>query len=381
MSVRALPVTFTFSFEVQSLLLYRLKQVAPFRTSIERKAVGSKPTGVGLLSGGLDSAVATMLVRDAGADVECLHFFTGFCVTGHNSRVGRRDRPIANHALQVAAEMGVRVEVLDVAEDYLPMVLEPKFGYGRNMNPCVDCRVFMLERAKQYMKKIGADFIFTGEVLGQRPKSQLKRSLRTIDSEIGLAGKLLRPLSARLLPPTEVESDGRVDRSKLLDIHGRGRKQQIALARKYGISQFMQPAGGCCLLTDKSYSEKLRDLVEQRNGDRLQVQDIFVLGVGRHFRFSPELKLIVGRDETESRFLGHYARDHWLVTVSGFAGPTAIVMGKLAEDDICRMASVVARYSDGKHEPVVEVRFTLGGRARAVTTKPATEEFIDHYRV
>jgi tRNA U34 2-thiouridine synthase MnmA/TrmU len=343
--------------------------------------LNAKPKGIGLLSGGLDSAVAAAVVRDAGAEVECLHFFTGFCVTGHNSRVGRENRPIANHALKVAAEAGVPVELIDIAEDYLPVVLDPKFGYGRNMNPCVDCRIFMLNRARDYMEKVGGDFVFTGEVLGQRPKSQLKGALRTIEKETGLEGRLLRPLSARLLPATRVEHEGRVDRSKLHDIHGRGRKRQIALAKEYGLSKFMQPAGGCCYLTDESYTRKFRDIIEHSGGGELEVEDIFILGVGRHFRFSPDLKVIVGRDEVENNFLAHYAREHWSVTVNGFAGPTAVILGEFAESDLGPIASVVARYSDGKHEPVVEVRFAFADQLRAITAAPAEDGFLTRHRV
>jgi len=340
-----------------------------------------KLKGIGLLSGGLDSAVAALVVRDAGADVECLHFFTGFCVTGHNSRVGRNDRPIVNHALQVAAETGIPVELVDIAEDYLPVVLNPKFGYGRNMNPCIDCRIFMLSRAKDYMESVGADFVFTGEVLGQRPKSQLKGALRTIDREVGLAGRLLRPLSARLLPPTEMEKSGQLDRSKLFDIHGRGRKRQIAMAKSYGLSEFMQPAGGCCFLTDEAYSRKFRDLVAHSNGDGFEIEDIFILGVGRHFRISPDLKVIIGRDEVENTFLGHYSKSHWLAKVNGFAGPTAVVIGDVDQDDWPAIARLVARYSDGKREPAVEVKFWTGEEAMSITAQPASEGLLETYRV
>ncbi|MEE9268655.1 MAG: thiamine biosynthesis protein [Candidatus Krumholzibacteria bacterium] len=340
-----------------------------------------RPKGIGLLSGGLDSALASLVVRDAGADVECLHFFTGFCVTGHNSRVGRQNRPIANHALKVAAEMGIPVELLDIAEDYLPVVLAPKFGYGKNMNPCVDCRIFMLARARDYMEKVGADFVFTGEVLGQRPKSQMKRALQVVADEVGLEGRLLRPLSAKLLPPTRVEQAGLVHRDKLYDISGRSRKRQLALARHYGLKTFMQPAGGCCFLTDKAYSEKLRDIIEYDGADSLRAEDIFVLGVGRHFRLSPRTKVVVGRDEIENNFLWHYKHDHWSVSVSGFAGPTAIVMGELPEADLPVIAAVVARYSDGKQEPVVEVNFRRGEEMRTVLASPAVDEVVEKHRV
>jgi tRNA-specific 2-thiouridylase len=341
----------------------------------------ARPLGIGLLSGGLDSALACVVLKDAGADVECLHFFTGFCVTGHNSRVGRRDRPIANNALQVAADMGVPVQLVDVADDYLPVVLNPKFGYGRNMNPCVDCRVFMLERAKAHMEKVGADFVFTGEVIGQRPKSQLRGALRAIEKETGLEGRLVRPLSAQLLEPTIPEKDGLIDRDKLLGIHGRGRKRQIALAKKYGITRFMQPAGGCCFLTDEAYSRKFQDVLEHNDGEEIVVEDVFMLGVGRHFRLSSKLKLVVGRDETENNFLEHYTKDHWWGRAAEHPGPTAIVIGQFSNGDLETMASMIARYSDGKYEDRVEVLFQRGEEKVSITTAPAGTAVLDAHRV
>ncbi|UCG52192.1 MAG: hypothetical protein JSW58_01150 [Candidatus Latescibacterota bacterium] len=343
--------------------------------------MSKKAKGIGLLSGGLDSALACLVLRDAGADVECLHFFTGFCVTGHNSRVGRKERPIANHALQVGAEIGVPVELIDISEEYLPVVLRPRFGYGKHMNPCIDCRVFMLEKAREHMEETGADFVFTGEVLGQRPMSQVKSALRSVELAAGLEGQLLRPLSARLLPPTDVENRGLVDREKLLAIAGRGRKIQIELAERYGLTRFMQPAGGCCFLTDKAYSAKFKDAIRHRGGENLRVEDVFILGVGRHFRLSPRLKLIVGRDKIENDFLHHYKDDHWSAGVLGFAGPTAIVIGEISDEDWDEIASIVARYSDGKGEPAIEVKFTRGDHVKLITVPPASSETLARYRL
>ena len=343
--------------------------------------MSKKPLGIGLLSGGLDSALACLVLRDAGADVQCLHFFTGFCVTGHNSRVGRKDRPIMNHALQVAGQMDVPVDMVDISEEYLPMVLQPKHGYGKNMNPCIDCRVFMLQKAKERMEELGADFVFTGEVIGQRPKSQMKGALRTVEKEVGLEGKLLRPLSARLLEPTEIEQSGRVDRSKLHDIYGRSRKAQIELARQYGLNDYMQPSGGCCFLTDENYTKKFRDVIEHSDGSDLTVEDIFILGVGRHFRLSQDLKVIVGRDEIENNFLAHYERDHWSAYATEFQGPTAIVMGEMSPDEADTVAAMVARYCDGRGESSVVVRLALKDEERVVDAVPATDELLDRYRV
>jgi tRNA U34 2-thiouridine synthase MnmA/TrmU len=340
-----------------------------------------KPTGIGLLSGGLDSALACLVTRDAGADVRCIHFFTGFCVTGHNSRVGRMDRPIANHALQVAAEMGVPLELVDISEEYLPMVLEPKHGYGRNMNPCIDCRVFMLRKARERMERTGADFVFTGEVVGQRPKSQVKTALGAIEKEAGLEGRLLRPLSAKKLPATVVEREGRIDRQKLYGLSGRGRKPQLELARRYGITTYAQPAGGCCFLTDEAYSNKFKDAISHGSAGRLSVDDVVVLGVGRHFRFSPVLKLIVGRNAAENHFLAHIKGDRWLAGVVGFTGPTALVQGEIGENDWVKIASIVARYSDGKSEDAIEVEFIRGSMSRRVNAAPAAADFVAALRI
>jgi tRNA U34 2-thiouridine synthase MnmA/TrmU len=343
--------------------------------------MAKKAHGIGLLSGGLDSALAAKVVQDAGAEVTCLHFFTGFCVTGHNSRIGRKDRPIANHALQVAADIGIAVEMVDISEDYLPMVMAPKHGYGANMNPCVDCRIFMLDRARQYMEEVGADFVFTGEVIGQRPMSQMKNTLAHTAKETGLKGQLLRPLSAKLLEPTEVELAGLVDREKLYGFHGRNRKPQLELAEKFGLTDFMQPAGGCCFLTDENYSRKLQDLLDSRAGEPLSMDDVYLLGVGRHFRLGPALRVIVGRDETENNFLNYYTKDRWSAIASDHKGPIALVMGDPAEDDFATVASLVGRYCDGKREPIVMVQFDNNGTTRTIDVEPADNERVEELRI
>ena len=340
-----------------------------------------KAHGIGLLSGGLDSALAALVVRDAGADVTCLHFFTGFCVTGHNSRIGRKDRPIANHALDVAAEIGIPVEMVDISDEYLPMVLAPKHGYGGNMNPCIDCRVFMLDRARRYMEDVRADFVFTGEVIGQRPMSQMRPTLDLTAREAGLEGKLLRPLSAKLLEPTEMEKTGLVDREKLYDFHGRNRRPQLELAEKFGLHRYMQPAGGCCFPTDENYSRKLQHLLDARNGEPLSMDDVYLLGVGRHFRLGPDLKVIVGRDEVENNFLEYYAKSCWSARATDFKGPVALVMGDPSEASLSTAASLVARYCDGKREPTVRVELVNVGSHYTVEVEPAENDLIEELRI
>ncbi len=339
-----------------------------------------QPHGIGLLSGGLDSALAARVVMDAGARVTCLHIFTGFCVTGHNSRVGRKNRPIANRALQVAGELGVPVELIDAADDYLPVVLKPKHGRGANMNPCLDCRVFMLLKAKAYMESVGADFVFTGEVLGQRPMSQVKDKALISERESGLTGKLLRPLSAKLLEPTDVEREGRIDRDKLFDFYGRSRKPQLALAQSYGITTAHSPAGGCCFLTDKAYSGKLRDLIDASEGTP-SLEDVFLLGVGRHFRIAAATKLVVGRDEVESKFLEFYHGEHWTATARDHSGPVGVVMGAASEPELRKAAAIVARYGAGKRAAEVEVSWRRGLDRASHCVAPADETVVNEMRV
>lgn len=343
--------------------------------------MSQKAHGVGLLSGGLDSALAAKVVQAAGAEVTCLHFFTGFCVTGHNSRVGRKDRPISNHALQVAAEAGIHVELVDISDDYLPMVMKPKYGYGQNMNPCIDCRIFMINRAKRYMEEVGADFVFTGEVIGQRPMSQRRPTIDLVEKETGLVGRLLRPLSARLLEPTIVEKEGRVDRDKLFGFSGRSRRPQLKLAESLGLSEFMQPAGGCCFLTDKSYSRKLRDLMEHLGDETLSMEAVYLLGVGRHFRFNDDLKIIVGRNEVENTFLDYYRKSHWAAQAVEHKGPIAIAMGDIADDNLDVMAAIVARYCKGKDESSVQVEITRNGDRSVRDVAPAVDAAIERLRI
>lgn len=343
--------------------------------------MAKKALGIGLLSGGLDSALAAAVTRDAGADVICLHFFTGFCVTGHHSRVGKTDKPIANTALQVAAELGVQLELCDVSQEYLDIVLHPRYGYGANMNPCIDCRIFMLRKAGEFMEQHGADFVFTGEVIGQRPMSQMRDTLALIEKNAELEGRLLRPLSARLLAPTIPEREGLVERRKLYDFHGRSRKPQLELARKYGLKSFSQPAGGCCFLTDETYSRRFRDLIAAKGEEKLDLDDIFILGVGRHFRIGPSVKLIIGRDERENNFLERYAQTRWTARVVGFPGPLALVDGEMDEAKIPLIASMVARYSDAKQMGAVQVELRRGDEARTLTVPPAGDELLTKFRV
>ena len=260
--------------------------------------MGCRPIrAVGLFSGGLDSSLAICLMRDLEVEVTALHLRTGFSYVERNRLAGRGATAGLSDIEGSASALGVPLAVVDISEQFLPVVLNPRYGYGSGMNPCVDCRILLLQQAKTWMAEAGYDFVFTGEVVGQRPKSQMRPTLRTVERESGLRGYLLRPLSAKLLDPTVPEIRGWVDRDALLDISGRGRKRQIALAAKYGIADFSQPSGGCCYLIDQSYSRRLREYLDHEGPDSLTTQQAQLLAIGRHIRLPSGIKLIVGRHE------------------------------------------------------------------------------------
>jgi tRNA U34 2-thiouridine synthase MnmA/TrmU len=336
---------------------------------------------IAMISGGLDSTLALALIRRQGIAVKAINFYTGFCITETQRRKGgRSDGTVPrNEALRAAADLEVEIEYVDISgSEYLDMLVHPRWGYGANANPCVDCRVFMMRKAREIMLAEGADFIFTGEVLGQRPKSQRRDTLRIIERESGLDGRLLRPLSARLLPPTIPEQEGIVDRERLLDISGRSRLRQIALAKELGVVDFPQPAGGCCYLTDESFARKFFDVLdsrEQAGGDRKLVQDdIVLLSTGRHFRLSPRAKLVVGRSEVENALLEHHVEGRARVEARDVLGPVALVEGVPTYEERQLAAAIVARYGKGKDLPTVQVEWREGDLVEVYEVAPEPDE-------
>ncbi len=304
---------------------------------------------IGLVSGGLDSALACLLLREQGIDVEGVFFNTGFCVIGHHLALGKRKRKASQPPVfRVAADLGIPLSIIDISQEYLDLLLHPKYGYGSGMNPCKDCRIFMLQKAKAILESSDAHFIFTGEVIGQRPMSQLERSMRIIERDSGLEGYLLRPLSAKLLPPTEPEKRGWVDREKLCGISGRSRKEQLKLAGKFGLEAFAQPSGGCCYLPDKQFAKRLRDLLDNQGTGMVESADFNLLKVGRHFRLRSNLKIVLGRDEEENNFLEmFYGREYHLMQVDSGKGPVAVIVGQPDSEDLSRIAAITASYSNG----------------------------------
>ncbi len=334
---------------------------------------------VALISGGLDSMLAAKLLLDQGIHIEGINFYTGFCVEGHTHAIRNKDKnkPKRNNALWVAETLGIKLHIVDIIEQYKDIVLNPKHGYGANLNPCLDCKAFMVKKANEWMQQHGFDFIITGEVIGQRPKSQRRETMPIIAQESGANDRLLRPLCAKLLPQTLPEREGWVDREKLLTINGRSRKKQMALAKKYGISDYAQPAGGCCFLTDAPYSHKLADLWAVRGEKRYDLDDIMLLKVGRHIRPRSHFKLIIGRDEGENNYLDGYRHRFTHLFADTEKGPTVLLQGKADANDLELAARLTARYSQGRDKEQVSIRVTrTDGKSSLLAVPPMAVDEI-----
>lgn len=306
--------------------------------------------GLGLCSGGLDSILSALVLRDQGVDVEWISFETPFFA--------------ADKARAAAEQTGVPLRVRDITAVYLDMLRNPKRGFGRNMNPCLDCHTLMFQLAGEEMERSGFDFLFSGEVLGQRPMSQNRNSLRYVEKHSGHDGYVLRPLSALRLAPTVPETDGRVDRDRLLGITGRGRKDQIALAEKYGVADYPAPAGGC-LLTDRNYSIRLRDLLEH-DPDPVPSR-LHLLRYGRHFRLDDRARVVVGRDKNDNAgIMGQYDRSvHIYLKTRNFPGPVAVIPDPADAGAVREAAAICAGYSRAAKEETAEVTvFAPDGRER-----------------
>ena len=328
----------------------------------------TRTKALALFSGGLDSILATRLILNQGVDVEAINFANLFCTCKEENKGG---------AAEAAEQLGVPLKIVNVGNDYLRVVRKPRHGYGKNMNPCVDCKIFMAKKAKKYAKEIGAAFIFTGEVLGERPMSQHFDALKIIEEESGLKGRLLRPLSAKLLPETTVERKGLVKRDKLLDIRGRSRKPQIKLAAEFNISRYPSPAGGC-LLTCKEFANRLRDLFEHKK--RCSMADAALLKVGRHFRLG-ENKIIVGRNEAENKVLTlKKNRSDYYFEVPDVGGPTTVLQGLKTKKAVKLAAALTAFYSDAKSSRVT-VNFGRETLNKTVTVPVPSRAEVESFRV
>lgn len=287
--------------------------------------------GFSLMSGGLDSQLAVRVLQRAGAEVEGVCFVTPFF------------SPKA--AEQAAAALGIPLNVVDFTDDEIALIENPPHGFGGAMNPCIDCHATMIRRAGEMMLARGFDFVATGEVMGQRPMSQNKQSLGIVAKSSGLEGRLVRPLSALLLEPTLPETEGKLDRTRLLDLQGRGRERQIQLAAEFGIVNYPSPAGGC-KLTEDGYGRKLKDLLEHEGLRTRRLVEL--LAVGRHFRLPDGTGLIVGRDRNDNAVLKAESARGMLIASEGLPGPTALLVGGPKSDaDLARARQIVAAYTKG----------------------------------
>jgi tRNA-uridine 2-sulfurtransferase len=290
---------------------------------------------VALISGGLDSVLAAKIVMDQGFDVVGI-----YCTSAFSKSYSLENE---TSAARVSKAIGIELRIFDMGQDYIDLIRHPAHGYGKNINPCIDCKIFMLKKAKAVMEEMNSPFVVTGEVLGQRPMSQRRDTFPVIERDADLRGMILRPLSAKLLPPTQGELNGVIDREKLLGISGRSRNVQIRLAERYGISGYSTPAGGC-LLTDKNFSAKLRDLFE----DKLAVspEDIRLLTVGRHYRIDAGVKIVIGRDNSENNVLMSLApHGYHLFMPQGFPGPVALLNGNPTQHVKQTIGRLIITYS------------------------------------
>jgi tRNA U34 2-thiouridine synthase MnmA/TrmU len=293
---------------------------------------------IALFSGGLDSILAAVLVQKQNIDVTGLAFTTPFFG--------------ASKARAASDQISLPLIVEDITAEHLQMLKAPRYGYGKNMNPCIDCHTLMLTIAGRKMKETGADFLVTGEVLGQRPMSQTKQSLYVVAKNSGYADYILRPLSARLLDPTMPEREGKIDRTQLMAISGRGRKEQMRLAETFGVTHYPPPAGGC-LLTDPIFSRRLRDLMDHQE-DR-NIRDYELLKYGRHFRYRDTCKIIVGRNHSDNEYLRILAMDDDLVcNMIDYPGPFVLVPYG-CEAAMAKAAALCVRYSDAPSDTEADV--------------------------
>ena len=324
--------------------------------------------------------LAARVVLEQGIHVEGINFFTGFCVEGHTHAIRKRDRgrPKRNNALWTAEQLGIKLHIVDIIEEYKEVLLNPRHGYGANLNPCLDCKIFMVKKAVEWIRNHEFDFIITGEVIGQRPMSQRKDTMPVVAHESGAEDLLLRPLCAKNLPMTKPEREGWVKRERLYDFSGRTRKPQMALAHSLGIEEYAQPAGGCCFLTDEQYSVKLADLWRHRGEKRYEFDDIMLLKVGRHIRPAANYKLIIAREEGEVNFLQGYRKEYPSLKTLSHTGPLALIDGNPSEEQMGQAAAIIARFSKGKMEQRVEVEITSpNGEARILSVKPLSPRELE----
>ncbi len=314
-----------------------------------------KYKAIALLSGGLDSRLAVKMMLDQGIELEAVNFVTAFCTCTAKSSC-------KSEASKAAAEFGIPLKVLNATDEILTAVREPRHGFGRGLNPCLDCRISMFRRAGRRMRETGAGFIVTGEVWGERPMSQRPDAMRIIERESGLEGLIVRPLCAHLFEPSLPEREGWVDRGRMMAIAGRSRKPQMQLAAELGVYDYPCPAGGC-LLCDRNFSARLRMLLAEN--PEPGIAEIQALKLGRLFISSSGSRIIIPRNEEETSRLEALARPGDIImSADGFAGPTTLIKGAGDGDgSIEEAAALTARYGRAREEETVSISWRLAGAA------------------
>ncbi|MFW6134283.1 MAG: hypothetical protein ACOC5R_01760 [Elusimicrobiota bacterium] len=324
-----------------------------------------------LVSGGLDSILSGYKMKEQNVDIIGVYFKTPF--------TSKKNKDIIKSAEK---KLGIRCNIKFLGQEYLNVISSPKYGYGKNMNPCIDCRIYMLSQAKKIMREQGADFIVTGEVIGQRPMSQKLNTIKLIEKKAGLEGKIVRPLSAGLMDSSIPEKNGWIDSEMFLSISGRSRKKQFKIAEKYGLKKgdYLSPSGGC-RLTNKEYSDKLKDLLKFQNKPDLKQIDL--LNKGRHFRISDNFKVIVGRDEKENKLLDEISdKKNVKMKAANFVGPLCIGDGRPGKRDLKVMAGICGRYSDCKKDGIIKfICYNKNIKKDYIKAEPLRPEKVMQYSV
>lgn len=334
-----------------------------------------KVKAITLISGGLDSILAARLIKEQGISIIPLNFKIPFCHRG-DLRYAREDKV----SQFIRDNLGEDLKRIDICADFLKLITNPRHGFGSNINPCIDCKILMLHKCKELMRKWRASFVVTGEVLGQRPMSQHRQALETIERESALRGLILRPLSAKLLSETLPEQKDWVKREQLLNFSGRTRKPQIGLAARFGIKDFPNPAGGC-LLTDPQFSKRMKDILEFQE---LDLDNIELLKIGRHFRLAPGIKLVVGRNESENMRIERLAKSgDYLFMPEQVAGPTALGRGDFNAELLNLSLRITCRYCDsnGSASTRIAVRKVSSKQEDVVSVLPLEEDNLKNLRI
>lgn len=326
---------------------------------------------IALFSGGLDSLLAIKIIQQQNIDIVIINFDHGFFFNSYEIINGEK-------IYKGKVPSSFEVKVTDISADFYQMIKKPEFGYGKNMNPCIDCKIMMLKKAKDLMEEYCVDFIITGEVLGQRPMTQNLRSMKIIEEKSGLTGYLLRPLSAKKLDITEPEKNGWVDRDKLLDISGRSRKMQLFLAKEWGLTEYIKTPAGGCILTDINYSKRLQDLLN--NKKEISKESVELLTIGRHFR-KDGIKFIIGRKKEENYYLLKYKENAIIFDCVNVPGPVGITFDDIDDEMEKFIASGVAGYSDGKKLQKVEIEITRKDKSKIISVSPLNINQLAEFRV